>query len=60
MARSLARLLSVAADNLDLVGDHGLVPIIHLEGDVLDQERPHLVAESVCVETPLHRRAQPD
>ena len=53
--RSLARLLSVAADNLDLVGVHGLVPIVHLEGDVLDQERPHLVAESVRIETSLQR-----
>lgn len=44
-------LLGAAADNLDLVGvDSG---VLHLEGDVLDEEGPDLVAEAVSVEVPL-------
>lgn len=45
--------LGVAAYDLDLVGlDHGLA-VVHLEGDVLDQESPHFVAESVRIEASL-------
>ena len=46
----LARTLRVAADDLDLVGDYRLSAILHLERDVLDQESPDLIAESVGIE----------
>lgn len=44
-------LLGAAADNLDLVGVDG--GVLHLEGNVLDEEGPDLVAEAVGVEVPL-------
>lgn len=44
-------LLGAAADDLDLVGVDG--GVLHLEGDVLDQEGPDLVAEAVGVEVSL-------
>lgn len=50
----LAWTLSVAADDLDLISDHSLSAVLHLELDVLDQESPDLVAESVCVERALY------
>lgn len=49
----LAWTLRVAANNLDLIGDHGLPAVLHLELDVLDQKSPDLVAESVGVERAL-------
>ena len=52
-SRSLARLLGVAADDLDLVGRHRVVPVIHLERDVLDHEGPDLVAEPVRIQASL-------
>ena len=48
----LARLLGVAAHDLDLLGLDGLV-VVQLEVDVLDQERPHIVTEAVRVEVAL-------
>jgi hypothetical protein len=50
---SLARLLGIAANNLDLVRLHGLTAIVHLERDVFDQKGPYFVAEPVRVEAPL-------
>lgn len=32
-----------------------MATVVHLESHVLDKERPHLVAETVRVEAPLHR-----
>lgn len=52
-SRPLARLLGVAADNLDLVGRDRRVAVVHLEGHILDKKCPDLVAESVRVEAPL-------
>lgn len=52
-SRSLAGLLGIAANNLDLVRRHGLTSTIHLERDILDQEGPYFVAESVGVEASL-------
>jgi hypothetical protein len=49
----LAGTFAVAADDLDLVGLDGLL-IVQLEGNVLDQERPHFVAEAVGVEVALY------
>lgn len=51
---SLAWALGVAADNLDLVRDHRRAAILHLEGNVLNQERPHLVAETVGIQGALN------
>ena len=48
----LARTLAVAAHDLDLVGSDRL-RVLHLEGDILDQESPDLVAESVGIEMTL-------
>jgi hypothetical protein len=50
---SFARLLGVAADNLDLVRRDGLTPIVHFKGYVLDQKGPDFVAESVGVKASL-------
>lgn len=50
----LAWALRIAAHNLDLVGDDRLSAVLHLELDVLDQESPDLVAESVGVERALY------
>jgi hypothetical protein len=48
----LAGTLAVAADDLDPVRRHrGLV--IQLECDILDQERPNFVAESVGIQVTL-------
>ncbi|KND87877.1 hypothetical protein TOPH_07523 [Tolypocladium ophioglossoides CBS 100239] len=49
-----AGLLGVAADNLHFVRLDRLAAVVHLERYVLDEERPHLVAEPVRVEAPLH------
>lgn len=49
---SFARSLAVTADDLDLVRrDRGLV--VQLECDVLDEEGPDIVAESVGVKVTL-------
>lgn len=50
---SLTWALGVAADDLDLVRDHGRSAILHLERDVLDEESPHLVAEAVGIQGAL-------
>jgi len=58
----LSRPLRVARDDLDLLrGDARCVPtlLLKLECDVLNQERPHLVAEAVCIEAPLIASRQP-
>lgn len=51
---ALARTLGVAADNLDLVRHDNLAAIVELEVDVLDQEGPHLIAETVGIERALY------
>jgi hypothetical protein len=43
-----SRTLAVAANNLDPVGLHGLLAI-EFESNVLDQERPDFVAETVGI-----------
>ena len=56
-ARSgLTRALGVAADNLNLIGLDGVGAVIHLEGNILDEEGPHFVAESVRIEAALFAR----
>lgn len=51
----LARPLAVAAHDLDAVcGNGGLV--VQLEGDILDQECPDFVAESVGVKVALEEK----
>lgn len=52
---SLAWLLGIAADNLDLVRRDGLASTVHLEGHVLDQKGPDFVTESICVQASLRR-----
>jgi len=52
MSLHLTRTLRVAAHDLDLVRRDG-VRIIEFEGDVLDNERPDLVAETVGIEVAL-------
>ena len=53
---SFAGSLRVAADNLDAVGMNLLV-VVQLEVDVLDDEGPDIVAESVGIEMSLQRSA---
>ena len=48
----LSFLLRLAGHNLDLLGLL-LMPTLHLEINVLDYERPDLVAEAVCIEVTL-------
>jgi hypothetical protein len=48
-----ARPLAVTAHDLDLVRLHSLARILHLEGDILDQKGPDLVAETVSIEMAL-------
>lgn len=50
---ALARLLGVAAYDLDLVRRDGVAAAVHLKGDVLDQEGPNLVAEPIGIEAAL-------
>lgn len=51
----LARPLAVAAHDLNAVcGNGGLV--VQLEGDILDQECPDFVAESVGIKVALYER----
>lgn len=52
-SRALARLLGVAANNLDLVRRDGRTAIVHLECDILDEEGPDFVAESIGIKTSL-------
>ena len=52
MNSSLRLLLSQARDNLDPV--RLLLRLIrHLKGDILNNERPDFVAESICVQPSL-------
>lgn len=48
----LARALAVTANDLDLIHRDRLV-ILHLEGNVFDQEGPDLVAETVGIQMAL-------
>ena len=48
----LSRLLSIAADYFDLIGLN-IVLIIKLEVDILDQERPDFITESVGIQVAL-------
>lgn len=48
----LARSLAVAAHDLHPIRGNGCL-VVELEGDILDQERPHFVAEPVSVEVAL-------
>jgi hypothetical protein len=50
----VARSLTVAAHDLDLVRLHRLTRVLHLEYNVLDQESPDFVAESVGIKMALH------
>ena len=50
----LARSLRVAAHDLDLVRLYRR-PVLQLEVDILDLERPHFVAEPIDVEVALKR-----
>jgi hypothetical protein len=52
----LTGLLGVARDYLDFVGEELVLPI-DLEFDVLDQESPNIIAESVCLEVALRMLA---
>ena len=42
--------------DLDLIGIDDLAAVLHLERDVFELEGPDLIAESVCIQTPLHAR----
>ena len=53
-ALDLAWTLRVTADDLDPVGVH-LVRVVKLEVDILDNERPNVVAETVGIEVALHK-----
>lgn len=46
-------LLAVAADNPDFVALNSLTRVLHLERNILDQERPNFVAEPVGIEMAL-------
>lgn len=52
----LLRTLRVAADDLDLLGDDRGSTVLHLEGDVLDEESPDLVAETVRIQRTLEAK----
>lgn len=54
-ALDFARTLRVTADDLDAVGVD-LVRVVELEVDILDYERPDVVAETVGVEVALQRQ----
>jgi hypothetical protein len=49
---NLARLLSIAADNLHLVSLDG-AGVVQLKVDVFDQKRPDFIAEAVRVQVTL-------
>jgi hypothetical protein len=51
-------LLGIAAQDLDLVGYHSLLAILHLERDILDNEGPDLIAETVRIERALYVMAK--
>jgi hypothetical protein len=46
--------LAIAAHDLDLICLHRLSRVVHLEGDILDQESPDFVTETVGIEVTLH------
>jgi hypothetical protein len=58
-ALDFTRTLRVTADNLDSVGVD-LVRVVELEVDILDDERPDIVAETVGIEVTLERQASFD
>ena len=49
----ISRTLAVAAHDLDLVRLNRRARVLHLEGDVLDQKSPDLVAEAVGIKMTL-------
>lgn len=49
----LARSLAIAAHDFDLVGMDRLARVLHLEGNILDQKSPDLVAEAVRIKVTL-------
>lgn len=49
---NLPRSLAIAADNLDLIGENGAL-VVQLEIDILDQECPDFVTESVGIQVSL-------
>lgn len=55
MHSSLARSPTVTTHNLALLRSE-LDICIRLELDVLDQERPHIIAEAICFQMPLERQ----
>lgn len=57
----LVTALCAAAHDLDLVRRNDRLTAIHLEGDVLDEESPDLVAEAIGVKRSLYvaRRQMP-
>ena len=56
MRLCLAWLLAVASNYLHLVRIKGLAVVVDLEMNVLDEECPNFVAESVCIKVTLQRR----
>lgn len=48
----LPRLLSIAANNLDLLSLHRIL-VVELEVDIFDEERPHFIAKSVRIQMTL-------
>ena len=50
--------LRTAADDLDFVGLDSLCPVVHFEGDVLDEECPDFVAEPIGVKRSLAEESQ--
>lgn len=54
---AFARSFRVTADDLNLISCYGLTAVVHLEGDILDQECPDVVTEAICVERALVTRA---
>lgn len=52
----LARAFGVTADNLDLISLHSVGAVVHLKRDVLNEESPHFVTESIRIEAALFAR----
>ena len=48
--------LAIAAHDLNLICLHRLTRVLHLERNVLDQECPYLVAETVGIEMALYEK----
>lgn len=49
----ITRSLAVAAHDLDFIRLNRLARVLHLESNVLNQESPDLVAETICIEVTL-------